>query len=108
MSQNLPTTLSARFQLIFNDALEEYKKRTKNDLTAHPLATQLQLCDCPSAVLTVLQDQVGEIQQSRSNDERLTKWLGPTVNILYALSATLGESVGLVSSKILFRLDSGV
>jgi hypothetical protein len=26
----------------------------------------------------------------------LTKWLNPTVNVLYALSATLGEGVGLV------------
>jgi hypothetical protein len=108
MSQNLPTTPSTRFQLIFNNALEEYKKRTKNDLTAHPLATQLQLCDCPSAVLTVLQDQVGELQQSKSIDERLTKWLDPTVNILYALSATLGEGVGLVGSKILSRSAFGV
>lgn len=108
MSQNIPTTPSTRFQIIFNDALEEYKKRTKNDLTAHPLATQLQLCDCPSAVLTVLQDQVGEPQQSRSNDERLTKWLGPTVNILFALSATLGEGVGLVNSKMVSRSASWV
>jgi hypothetical protein len=26
----------------------------------------------------------------------LTKWLNPTVNILYALSGTLGEGVGMV------------
>lgn len=108
MSQNLPTTPATRFQLIFNDALEEYKKRTKNDLTAHPLAAQLQLCDRPSAVLTVLQDQAQKLQQSRSNDERLTKWLGPTVNILYALSETLGEGVGLVNSNILFCSASEV
>ncbi len=103
MFQSIPTASSARFQLIFNNALDEYKKRTKNDLTAHPLAAELQLCDCPSAVLTVLQDQIGELEQSRGNDKKLTKWLGPTVNVLYALSATLGEGVGLVNSKILFR-----
>jgi hypothetical protein len=56
----------------------------------------------------VLQDQVGEPQQSRSNDERLTKWLGPTVNILFALSATLGEGVGLVNSKMVSRSASWV
>jgi hypothetical protein len=26
----------------------------------------------------------------------LTKWLNPSINVLYALSATLGEGVGLV------------
>jgi hypothetical protein len=36
MSKNLPIATSARFQHIFNDALEEYLKRNKNDLTAHP------------------------------------------------------------------------
>ncbi|KAI9433551.1 hypothetical protein H4582DRAFT_987135, partial [Lactarius indigo] len=35
---------------------------------------------------------------SRRDDERLTKWLNPTVNVLYAFSATLGEGVGLVFS----------
>jgi hypothetical protein len=27
----------------------------------------------------------------------LTKWLNPTVNVLFTLSASLGEGVGLVS-----------
>ena len=108
MSQNLPTTPATRFQIIFNDALEVYKKRTKNNLATHPLAAQLQFCDSPSAVLIVLQEQAQRLQQSRSNDERLTKWLGPTVNILYALSETLGEGVSLVNSKILFRSAFGV
>jgi len=38
---------------------------------------------------------VQEFEQSRSIDQRLTKWLDPTVNVLYAFSATLGEGVGL-------------
>jgi hypothetical protein len=84
------------FQLIFNNALKAYEKRTKNDLLAHPLAAQLQACGSPSAVLVVLQQQVQELNQSRSSDERLTNWLDPTVNVLYALSSALGEGVGLV------------
>jgi hypothetical protein len=89
-------TSSPNFQLIFNNALKAYEKRTKNDLLAHPLAAQLQTCDSPIAVLFVLQQQVQELNQSRSGDERLTNWLGPTVNVLYALSSALGEGVGLV------------
>jgi hypothetical protein len=47
----------------------------------------------------VLQKQVQELDRSQSNDDQLTKWLDPTVNILYALSATLGEGVCLVCSR---------
>jgi|SRR6266850_17735 len=87
---------SPNFQLIFNNALKAYERRTNNDLLAHPLAAQLQACDSPSAVLLMLQQQVQELNQSRTSDERLTKWLDPTVNVLYAFSGALGEGVGLV------------
>ncbi|SRR5216683_799716 len=100
MPHTPPTaTSSPNFQLIFNNALKAYEKRTKNDLVAHPLAAQLQACDSPSAILGVLQQQVEDLNQSRSTDEiyeRWTKWLDPTVNVLFALSATLGEGVSLV------------
>jgi len=47
-------TSSTNFQLIFNYALDVYKKRTKNDLLAHILAAELQKCNSPSAILAVL------------------------------------------------------
>jgi hypothetical protein len=90
------TTSSSNFQLIFNNALKEYEKRTKNDLLAHPLAAQLQACDSPSAVLAVLQLQVQGLDQSQSSNDRWTRWLDPTVDVLYAFSGTLGEGVSLV------------
>jgi hypothetical protein len=86
---------SSNFQLIIDNALDMYKKRTKNDLLAHPLAPQLQACESPGTILAVLQQQVQGIDQSRS-DDRWTKWLDPTVNVLFAFSATLGAGVGLV------------
>ncbi|KAN0116136.1 hypothetical protein V8E52_006193 [Russula decolorans] len=95
---------SSNFQLIINNALDAYKKRTKNDLLAHPLAAKLQPCNTPSAILAVLQQQFQGLDQSRSTDDRWTRWLDPTVNVLFALSATLGEGVGLVFSpaKVVF------
>ncbi len=66
------------------------------DLLAHPLAARLQTCDSPAAILTVLQEQVQELGQSRSNDDRWSKWLDPTVNVLFAFSVTLGAGVSLV------------
>ena len=87
---------SSNFQLIINNALDAYKKRTKNDLLANPLAAKLQSCNTPSAILEVLQQQIQGLDQSQSSDDRWTRWLNPTVNVLFALSATLGEGVGLV------------
>jgi hypothetical protein len=92
------TTSSSNFQLIFNNALKVYEKRTKNDLVAHPLAAELQDCNCPSQILAVLHRQVKGLDQS-INDDRWTKWLDPTVNVLCMLSDTLGKGVSLVSLK---------
>ncbi|KAI9443873.1 hypothetical protein H4582DRAFT_1846239 [Lactarius indigo] len=98
------TPSSSNFKIIFEKAIKEYNKKTKHDLIAHPLATQLQPCDSPAAILTILQEQVDQFKQSRTADERLHKWLNPTINVLYAFSQTLGEGIGLVFSpaKVIF------
>ncbi|KAF8274642.1 hypothetical protein EI94DRAFT_1712774 [Lactarius quietus] len=92
------TTPEARFQLMFHAALKSYEKKTKKDLIAHPLASQLQACNSTTAILVVLQDQVREFDKSRSGDERLTQWLSPTVNVLSAFSAAISGGVSLVFS----------
>jgi hypothetical protein len=90
---------SPSFKLIFEKALKAYTKKTKQDLTAHPLATQLQGCDSPAAIVIILQDQIDQFRQSQSGDERLQKWLNPTINVLYAFSATLGQGIGMVNNN---------
>ncbi|KAI0275721.1 hypothetical protein BGY98DRAFT_935590 [Russula aff. rugulosa BPL654] len=92
---------SSNFQSIFDAALQSYNNKTKNNLLDHPLATQLQLCDSPNAVLSVLQDLIQKFDQRRNSDERLKNWLNPIVNVLYTFSDTLGGGVGLVSSQLL-------
>jgi len=97
MSHTHPTSAeSPNFQLIFSNALKAYEKHTKNDLLSHPLAAQLQACQSPTSILAVLQEQVQELKTSQTNDERLTKWLDPTVNVLYVFSETIGDCVSLV------------
>ena len=109
MSHSHPTAASSsNFQLIMENALESYKKHTKKDLLAHPLASQLQACNSPAAIIAVLQQQVQELDQSRSSDDRWSKWLVPTVNILYSLSETLGEGVGLVSLQTRSRFRAAL
>src|ERR1700744_2851425 len=85
------------FQIIFQAELKSYQKQTKKDLLTHPLASQLQSCDSTAAILAILRDQVREFEKNSAGDERLTKWLGPTVNVLNAFSATVSGGVSLVS-----------
>jgi hypothetical protein len=93
------STSHSNFVSIFNAALEAYKRKTKKDLTSHPLLPSLQSCESPEAILTALREQIPAFSQSQNGDDGLTKWVTPTVNVLYAFSATLGQSVGLVSIK---------
>jgi hypothetical protein len=93
MSHNHSSSTSSNFQLIFDNALKTYKKRTKMDLSKHPLADRLQACDSASSILAVLQEQVQQLDESQRSN---TKWLDPTVNVLHTFSETLGEGVGSV------------
>ena len=99
MSQALstPTLGSSSYQLIFDAALNSYKEKTKFDLLTHPLAAQIQACNSPDDVLVILQDSVEESDRLSHTDQRLSHWLNPTINILYAFSATMDGYVGLVS-----------
>ena len=91
------STSQSNFQSIFNAALEEYKRKTKKNLTLHPLLPRLESCNSPEAILTVFRDQIPVFSESQNGDDGLTKWVAPTVNVLYAFSDTLGQGIGLVS-----------
>ena len=98
MSNRPPATASSsNFKVIFERALKTYKKSTGQDRTVNPLFSQLQECDSPEAIRTILQNQVDQFIQPRSGDERLRNWLNPTINVLYAFSATLAGGAGVVN-----------
>jgi hypothetical protein len=94
----IPTATSSNlyYQSIFDNALEAYKKKTNQDLRTHPLLSKLESCHSPDAVLSVLREQIPGFGQSGNTDERFTKWLNPTVNVLYTFSAAIGGGIGLV------------
>ena len=101
MSICLPaSTPNPSFQPIIDRAVSEYKKKTRKDLITDPLAKEIRGCDSPDAILAVLRRKANELNQSQSSDERLTKWLTPTVNVLNALSSTLGQGVGTVNPSV--------
>jgi len=98
------TTSTSNYQAIFDNALEAYKKKTKRDLLSHPLLPKLQTCNSPDAVLTLLRDQLPVIGPSPSrstggDDDRLTNWLNPTVNVLYSFSEATDAGISLVSKR---------
>ncbi|KAI9457328.1 hypothetical protein BJY52DRAFT_1416821 [Lactarius psammicola] len=98
------SSASSMAQTAETASLKAYKKKTKQDLIDHPLASQLQACNPPAATLTTLRDQIHQLEQSRSGDERFRRWLNPKMKVLYAFSATLGEGVGPIFSpaKVIF------
>ncbi|KAH9008476.1 hypothetical protein EDB84DRAFT_1681985, partial [Lactarius hengduanensis] len=109
MSTSLqPSSSTPNYHPIFEKALKEYKKKTRKEISTHPLAEEIRGCDSIEAILTVLQGKANELNKSQSSDERLTKWLTPTVNVLNVLSATLGEGIGTIFPpiKIIFSAMS--
>lgn len=88
---------SLHFQSIFSTAIEAYEKKTRNNLLTHPLATQLQSCNSPDAILSVLEELIQRFDHRHRSDERLRNWLNPTVNVLFSFSSLISEGVGLVS-----------
>jgi len=87
---------SSQFESILGAALIKYKKKTGNDLLDNWLAKELQSCDSAEAVLDIIQGQAEVFDKFRNGDNKLMKWIGSSVNILYTISATLGEGVSMV------------
>jgi hypothetical protein len=101
MSHNPPEAASSSdYEVIFDNALKAYKKKTGRDLAADPLLRRLENCDSPDSVLTLLRQQVPGFEQSGSSDEideRLTNWVNPAINVLCTFSETISGAVSLVS-----------
>jgi hypothetical protein len=88
------------FTTIFNAAANEYQKLTGKSLDTHPFAAQLDTCQNPEAVSTLLRTQAQAFSKFREGDERLMAWLDPTIHILSTFSDTLGEGIGLVRKPV--------
>jgi hypothetical protein len=95
------STSHTKFAFIFNSALESYRRKTKKDLTSHPLLPSIQHCDSPENILSVLREQIPTFNQSQNSDDEISKWVIPTVKVLNAFSNTLGQVVGLVNISLL-------
>ena len=101
------TDQSERFRSIFDRALKAYTKKTDKNLLSLPLFRDLDACDSPEGILNKLRDPNLGFSQPGTSGGSLSKWLIPTVKVLYALSATLGKVVGPVRLRKLDATRSG-
>ena len=87
----------SKFEVIFDEALKTYEKKTGKDLKSDPLLRTLEACKSPNETLSELQRQIPGFDLSENSDNRLTNWVNPVVNVLYIFAQTIGGAVGLVS-----------
>ena len=89
---------STALQALFNAALQDYKDKTGNTLTDHPIAEQLETCESVDSITAILQEQAQSFREFRENDGRLMKALKSSVDVLCApsISSAINEAVGLV------------
>jgi hypothetical protein len=97
MSQTELNASSSDVQSVLTAALKAYEETTKINLLTHPLAAQIRSCDSPTAILSVVQDLVQQIDQDDTSDQDWPPDLNSTAKVLYGLLATLGQGVDLVS-----------
>jgi hypothetical protein len=93
MSQTEPNA-SSDVQSELHAALEEYEEETKIKLLTHPLTAQIQSCDSPTAIVSVLRDLIQQFDERYTSDQRLSNWPNATVKVLYTFSGTLGKGQG--------------
>ena len=87
---------SSHFKSILDAALDEYKSKTGNDLINNSLAKDIQDCESAEAVLDIIQREAKAFHKFGDGDKGLMKWINPSVDVLYTISATLGQGVGIV------------
>ena len=90
----------ARFQTLFEPALQVYEKRVGVSLAQHPLTIKLLNCDSVEAITGLLQDQLRAFGDLRGSDKTMTS-IKITVSNLSKLSAaaSLADAFGQVRQQ---------
>jgi uncharacterized membrane protein YbaN (DUF454 family) len=93
---------SARFQALFESALQAYEKKTGVPLAQHPLAVKLQSCDSVEEITALLHGQAQTFSDFHANGG-ITRSIKITVSVLSLLSnaTSFADAVGLVRRKVL-------
>jgi len=100
-SNQASENLTANFTAIFEGASIEYKALTGQDLQMHPFAAALENTNSPDSVLGIFQEQAQAVDKFRKRHDKLMNSLTPIVRIIFALSASLGDGINIVSLSFL-------
>jgi hypothetical protein len=103
MSVSGPST--SEHTRIFGPAMNKYKKLTGQDLDTHTLSSNLDKFESKGAVLDVLRIQMEGFDEVREGNERLMIWLESIIDILFMVSAKLGEKTEVVSIRVLLSVS---
>jgi hypothetical protein len=98
-STTLSSSSTSRFQIILNNALQDYTKRTGVDLTKYDIANQLERCGSPGEVLMLLRDKAKEFKEYRDGNRKLINWITQFIQFVLVFAGFLGEATSNVSRK---------
>ena len=80
---------------LYTDALADYARITGIDLSTNPFAITLEQSDSLKAILQLLQEREKAFNKFRNENRRLIDYVTPCVEVLHAVSGTLGEALSL-------------
>ena len=92
------TASSLQFKSILDEALNEYKEKTGNDLLNNWLAKEIESCNTVEDVLGIVQGEANAFDKFRGG-KTLMKWIGPSLRVLYKISSIVGSDA--VSVRII-------
>ena len=96
---------NANFIKIFEAATNEYRTLTGQDLSTHPFSAALDNFKQPDAIVDVFRKQAQVFEKVSKDNEKLMTSLSPIVEILFALSVTIGEISVRLSSLLLYMKE---
>ena len=103
------TTLSrpslSRFQSILNNALSDYAAQTGVDLTKYESTDQIEGCDSPDEVVSILREKAKQFEEYREGNCTLINWITPIVQVIHVFSGLPGEASGIVSGRLFSPSD---
>jgi hypothetical protein len=88
---------SSRLCVLFEGALEDYKRQTGIELAKHPLAERLQDCNTVESVTAILREQAQDFKEFQEKD-KILKPLKRVLNVLHRFSSAAGfaQDIGSV------------
>jgi hypothetical protein len=92
--------MNPNLQSVFDEAVKVYDKKTKGNITSHPLLAELRSCKTVDGILAVIHRRDGNLRAPRYN---LDRFLIPIIDVLCKVTPFIGNVVSHVSVKFLIR-----